>query len=154
MDSDGAGLETRDVVLLGREAHVRVLGLAAGRVGGRVVGEVALLQLACLWNLQQPAVESVVPTLIQEPGANAKPIDTKVEELAKLPDVTLTADELAEIATLGDNTNCMNLKGANPEHAGEALADRWPLDRDLEAVAVRWKIDPSRDLAGATHAER
>jgi len=108
-----------------------------------------MLQLACAWNLQHRPVASVVPTLIQEPGAGAKRIEAKIEELATLPEATLTVDELAQIAEIGDNTNCMNLKGANPEHVGETLADRWPLDRDLEAAAARWKIDLSRDLAGA-----
>ncbi len=107
-----------------------------------------MLQLACAWNLQHRPVECVVPTLIQEPGAGAKRIEAKVEELAALPEVTLTDDQLAQIAEIGDNKNCMNLKGANPEHVGETLADRWPLDRDLEAAAARWQIDPSRDLLG------
>ncbi len=44
-----------------------------------------MLQLACVWNLSQPGVKSVIPTLIQEVGANAKPIETKVDELAALP---------------------------------------------------------------------
>lgn len=111
--------------------------------------ELTMLQLACIWNLQQPAVECVVPTLIQEPGASAKAIETKVEELANLPQITLAPNELAAIAEIGDNRNCMTLKGANPEHEGEALADRWPLNADLEAVAQRWKIDPASDLAHA-----
>ena len=49
-----------------------------------------MLQLACIWNLQHAAVQSVVPTLIQEPGAGAKRIEAKVDELATLPEVTLT----------------------------------------------------------------
>ena len=48
-------------------------------------------------------VESVVPTLIQEPGAAAKRIEAKVDELATLPDVTLTRKEYAQIAEIGDN---------------------------------------------------
>ena len=108
-----------------------------------------MLQLACIWNLAHAPVQSVVPTLIQEPGAQAKPIETKVEELASLPEVTLTPDEFARIAEIGDNTNCMSLKGANAEHAGDALPDRWSLNAELEAVAGRWKIDPVRDLAHA-----
>ena len=40
------------------------------------------LQLACAWNLAHEAVECVVPTLIQEPGEHAKPIERKREELA------------------------------------------------------------------------
>ncbi|MGI8890307.1 MAG: aldo/keto reductase [Chthoniobacterales bacterium] len=106
-----------------------------------------MLQLSCLWNLQHAPVECVVPTLIQEPGLSAKTVEAKVEELASLPDVTLTAEELSEIAKIGDNTNCMSLKGANPDYQGEALPDRWSLNPELEAVADRWKIDPVVDLA-------
>lgn len=106
-----------------------------------------MLQLACVWNLQHAPVECVVPTLIQEAGASAKRIEQKVEELATLPDVTLRPEECAQIAEIGDNTNCMSLKGANAEHAGDPLPDRWPLNAELEAVASRWKIDPARDLA-------
>jgi aryl-alcohol dehydrogenase-like predicted oxidoreductase len=108
-----------------------------------------MLQLACIWNLQQAPVESVVPTLIQESVAGAKRIETKVEELASLPDLTLTADECAQIAEIGDNTNCMSLKGGSAEHTGDPLPDRWSLNAELEAVAGRWRIDPVEDLANA-----
>jgi aryl-alcohol dehydrogenase-like predicted oxidoreductase len=121
----------------------------------RVIAEahgITMLQLACIWNLGHAPVQSVVPTLIQEPGANAKRIETKVEELASLPEVTLTADECAQIAEIGDNTNCMSLKGGSAEHRGDSLPDRWELNDELEAVAGRWKIDPVRDLANAMPA--
>lgn len=106
-----------------------------------------MLQLACIWNLQHPAVANVVPTLIQEPGPTAKRIEAKVEELATLPELTLTPEEYALIAEIGDNRNCMTLKGANPEFTGDPLPDRWSLNRELENVAQRWRIDPARDLA-------
>ena len=35
------------------------------------------MQLACQWNLAHPAVECVVPTLIQEEGEGARPIEEK-----------------------------------------------------------------------------
>ena len=108
-----------------------------------------MLQLACLWNLQQTPVQSVVPTLIQELGENAKRIETKVGELASLPELTFTAEECAQIAAIGDNANCMSLKGGSAEHSGDPLPDRWPLNKELEAVAGRWKIDPVHDLANA-----
>lgn len=111
-----------------------------------------MLQFACAWNLQQTAVEAVVPTMIQEPGASAKPIEGKIEELAALPKVTLTTEELARIAEIGDNANCMSLKGANPEYSGDVSPDRWGLNKELEAVAKRWAINPGRDLAHAVHA--
>ena len=66
-----------------------------------------MLQFACIWNLQHAPVQSVVPTLIQESGATAKRIEAKIEELASLPEVTLTPEEWAQIAEIGDNTNCM-----------------------------------------------
>jgi aryl-alcohol dehydrogenase-like predicted oxidoreductase len=106
-----------------------------------------MLQLACLWNLSQPTVKSVIPTLIQEVGANAKSIETKVDELASLPDVKLNEEECEFIAEIGDNTGCMELKGANPAHVGEPLPDRWGLTHDHELFAKKWSIDPDADLA-------
>lgn len=111
-----------------------------------------MLQLACTWNLQHAPVQCVVPTLIQESGATAKRIETKVEELASLPEVTLTPDEWAQIAAIGDNTNCMSLKGGSAEHTGDPLPDRWSINAELEAIAGRWNIDPVRDLANAMHS--
>jgi aryl-alcohol dehydrogenase-like predicted oxidoreductase len=99
-----------------------------------------MLQLACAWDLQQPAVECVAPTLIQEPGADAKTIARKVDELAAMPDVKLTAADLAMIAEIGDNTGCMKLKGASSAFEGEATADQWTLDADLMGVAGRWGL--------------
>ncbi len=108
-----------------------------------------MLQLACIWNLQQRPVKSVVPTLIQESGADAKSIEKKIEELASLPDITLSEQEFERIAAIGNNANCMTLKGGSAEHVGEPLADRWSLNPELEAVAQRWQIDPVEDLANA-----
>ncbi len=110
-----------------------------------------MLQLACLWNLQQAPVQCVAPTFIQEPGAKAKRIETKVDELADLPDAVFTADEFAQIGEIGDNANCMTLKGGSAEHTGDPLPDRWPLNAELEAVAARWEINPVEDLANAMH---
>jgi hypothetical protein len=53
------------------------------------------------------------------------------------------------IRTLGDNTGCMALKGASPQHTGEEQPDRWTLDEHLATVAERWRIDPERDLVMA-----
>jgi aryl-alcohol dehydrogenase-like predicted oxidoreductase len=107
-----------------------------------------MLQLACAWNLSQGTVRSVIPTLIQE-IESAKTIEEKIGELAALPEITLSADEVAAIAEIGHNKGCMTLKGGNPEHQGEALPDRWSLTPDLELVAQRWRLDPAEDLAGA-----
>jgi aryl-alcohol dehydrogenase-like predicted oxidoreductase len=108
------------------------------------------MQLACQWNLAHPAVECVVPTLIQETGDDARPIEEKRAELAALPtEQRLNDEEVAEIRAVGDNSGSMALKGANPDHEGEERPDRWPLDSDLAAVGERWGIDPKRDLVGA-----
>ena len=112
--------------------------------------KVTMLQLACLWNLWQPGVKSVIPTLIQESGDNAKPIETKVDELASLPDLKLSAEECERIAEIGDNKGCMELKGANRAHVGEPQPDRWSLTPDHQLVAKRWGIDANADLA-CTH---
>lgn len=108
------------------------------------------MHLACQWNLAHPAVESVAPTLIQEIGEEACPIEAKRVELANLPGQRLTDEDVAEIRAIGDNTGSMNLKGASPEHEGDERPDRWPLTDDLTSVGTRWGIDPERDLV-ATH---
>jgi aryl-alcohol dehydrogenase-like predicted oxidoreductase len=111
----------------------------------------APIQLACQWNLAHPAVECVVPTLIQEAGPGARPIEEKRAELAALPEEQrLRDEEVAEIRAVGDNTGCMALKGASPEHEGEDRPDRWSLDAELAGVGERWGIDPLRDLAAAS----
>jgi aryl-alcohol dehydrogenase-like predicted oxidoreductase len=106
-----------------------------------------LLQLACQWNLAHDPVRCVAPTLIEEPGA-AKPIEAKRAELAALPRaLVLTADEVAEIRGIGDNTGSMTLKGASPQFDGAPQPDRWPLTGDLRQLAARWSIEPERDLS-------
>ena len=100
-----------------------------------------MLQLAAQWDLAHPAVRCVAPTLIQEPGEAAKPVEAKKAELAALPaELRLSAEEVAELRALGDNTGSMALKGASPEHEGDARADRWALDPQLTELAGRWGI--------------
>jgi len=112
--------------------------------------ELTAMQLACQWNLSHPAVESVAPTLIQEIGPEVRPIEDKRAELAALPnDQRLSPEDITEIRAIGDNTGCMALKGANPEHEGEERPDRWSLTDDLAAVGTRWGIDPQRDLVAS-----
>ena len=125
-----------------------------------------MLQLACQWNLAQPAVRCVAPTLIQESGEGGRSVEAKRADLAALPAVSslkvassskvmssskvapmLSDIEIAELRAIGDNTGCMALKGASLQHEGSPLADRWPLSPELEDVAARWKILPERDLA-------
>jgi aryl-alcohol dehydrogenase-like predicted oxidoreductase len=106
-----------------------------------------MLQLACAWNLAHAGVECVAPTLIQEPGPDAKPIERKREELAAVrADGVLSESEVEEIRTIGDNRGSMLLKGGTPDHDGDELPDRWGIDDELAAIAERWSIDPARDL--------
>ncbi len=106
--------------------------------------------LACQWNLAHPAVRCVIPTLIQEAGAQARPIEDKRAELAAVPDeLALSAEEVAELRRIGDNTGSMALKGGSPQYVGEERPDRWALDQRLTQVAQRWQIEPGRDLTQA-----
>jgi aryl-alcohol dehydrogenase-like predicted oxidoreductase len=109
--------------------------------------DLTMLQLACQWNLAHPAVSCVAPTLIQETGLGARPIEDKRAELASLPSETLLRDaEVAELRAIGDNSGSMALKGASVEYQGEPLADRWVLSEELQELAGRWEIAPQRDL--------
>lgn len=105
-----------------------------------------MLQLACLWNLSHAPVKAVVPTLIQESGEQAKAIEAKADELAELPEVTLSAEDAAAIEAIGDNRGCMQLKGGNPNFSGKPEPDKWPLNSDLISAAERWHIRPEKDL--------
>ncbi|HMD57922.1 MAG TPA: aldo/keto reductase [Solirubrobacteraceae bacterium] len=136
----------------GRERIERMRPIAA-RHG------LTMLQLACIWNLAHGPVRSVVPTLIQESGPDARPIEDKRTELAELAALLdeddgvggpLSEAELGAIRELGDNGGCMALKGASPEHEGPPLPDRWALDEELATVAARWNINPSGDLVALT----
>jgi aryl-alcohol dehydrogenase-like predicted oxidoreductase len=111
----------------------------------------SMLQLACQWNLAHPAVRCVAPTLIQESGGDGRgtprSIEDKRAELAALPPkLLLSPAEVAALRELGDNTGSMALKGANPDHEGEARPDRWGMSDQLQELAVRWRIAPERDL--------
>jgi aryl-alcohol dehydrogenase-like predicted oxidoreductase len=108
------------------------------------------IQLACQWNLAHPAVECVVPTLIQEAGPEACPIEAKRVELGRMPaEQRLGEEDVAGIRAIGDNSGCMALKGASPEHEGEDRPDRWGVDDHLVEAGARWGIDPERDLLSA-----
>jgi len=110
----------------------------------------SMIQLASQWDLAHPRVECVAPTLIQEAGDDARPVESKRAELAATPaKVVLSDEDVDEIRAIGDNTGCMALKGASPDHEGAARADRWPLSEELEAVAERWGIEPESQLRQA-----
>lgn len=105
------------------------------------------LGLACQWTLAQPTIACVVPTLIQEPGEDARSVEDKRDDLAAVPaEVVLSPDELDEIERIGENAGCMVLKGGTPAHEGEERPDSWPLTEELRTVADRWSIIPERDL--------
>ncbi len=107
-----------------------------------------MLQLACQWSLAHQPVRCVAPTLIQEAGKDARPIEDKRAELAALPAEILLSDaEVAALRARGDNAGCMALKGANPGFEGEPQPDRWPLTGELAELAERWRIEPERDLS-------
>src|SRR3954454_11880123 len=83
-----------------------------------------MLQLACAWNLAHTPVACAAPTLIQEPGPGARPVEVKRADVAALPaEPGLTDDEVAAIRAIGDNTGCIALKGAAPDYEGDARAD-------------------------------
>jgi aryl-alcohol dehydrogenase-like predicted oxidoreductase len=126
----------------GRDAMERMRPIAAAH-------GLTMLQLACAWNLAQEPVACVAPTLIQEPGPDARPIEAKRAELAALPETVLTDEDVAAIRAIGDNTGCMALKGAAPDFEGEPRPDRWPLSDELAELARRWGIEPARDLAAS-----
>lgn len=99
-----------------------------------------LLQFACLWNLSHPAVESVVPTFIQESGDDARPIEDKIAEFANMPDVRFTREEVDQIRQIGDNTGCMMLKGASKRHETSERPDEWPMRPELLELAARYGL--------------
>ena len=97
----------------------------------------SLIQFASIWNLSHQAVESVVPTFIQEAGDGARLIEDKIREFAKLPDIRFTTEEVESIRSIGDNTGCMTLKGASKRHATSERPDEWAMRTDLLELAVR-----------------
>ena len=104
--------------------------------------------LACQWNLAHPAVACVAPTLIQEAGPDARPIEEKRTELAAVPiDSRLEPEHVAKVREIGDNTGSMRLKGASADHEGDDAPDRWSLSSELAEAGERRGIDPRRDLA-------
>jgi aryl-alcohol dehydrogenase-like predicted oxidoreductase len=140
---DHRGFRPAGWVERGREKLDRMRPVAAAR-------GLTMLQLACQWNLAHEPVRCVAPTLIQEEGERAKPVEAKREELAALPaENRLSEEDVAALRAIGDNTGSMTLKGAAPDHEGEPRPDRWALTPELAQLAARWGIEPGRDLVPA-----
>lgn len=105
------------------------------------------LQLACQWTLSQSPICGVVPTLIQEKGELAKPLEEQIKELSKVESLPhLSSEEVKLISEIGKNIGCMPLKGGSAQFQGIPQADQWPMTEKLVGVAKRWGIEPDRDL--------
>jgi len=102
----------------------------------------SMIQFASAWNLSQEPVKCVVPTVIQEAGENAVPIEDKIRDYASLPeDFTFSAEEVEAIRKMGDNTGCMMLKGASQRHESPCdRPDEWPMRDDLLELAGKYGL--------------
>jgi aryl-alcohol dehydrogenase-like predicted oxidoreductase len=102
----------------------------------------SMIQFASLWNLSQAPVKSVVPTVIQEAGEDAVPIEDKIRDYAATPsDFRFSAEEVEAIRAMGDNTGCMMLKGASQRHDGPCdRPDEWPMREELLELAGQYGL--------------
>ena len=108
------------------------------------------LQLACQWNLAHPAVRCVAPTLIQERGADAKPIEAKRAELAAVPARGRARPGGGRRDPRDRRQHRLDgAQGRLARPRGRRAAGPLAADADLDAVARRWDIDPARDLVRA-----
>jgi aryl-alcohol dehydrogenase-like predicted oxidoreductase len=99
-----------------------------------------MLQFAAIWNLSQPAVQSVVPTFLQEAGDGMREIEDKINEFLPLPDIRFSAEEIDSVRKIGDNTGCMTLKGASNRHEKSERADEWQMRPELLEIGQRYGI--------------
>lgn len=102
----------------------------------------SMIQFASAWNLSQAPVKCVVPTVIQEAGENAIPIEDKIRDYAALPEsFQFSPEEVESIRAMGDNTGCMSLKGASLRHEGPCeRPDEWPMRPDLLELAGKYGL--------------
>lgn len=100
----------------------------------------SLIQLACLWNLSQTPVKSVVPTFIQEPNQGAPSMEEMIKEVSDLPEMTLSAEDVEQMRMIGDNTGCMMLKGASKRHTESTRPDEWPMRDELLTLAEKYGL--------------
>lgn len=105
----------------------------------------SMIQFASAWNLSQDPVKCVVPTVIQEAGEDAVPIEDKIRDYASLPeDFRFSSEEVEAIRAMGDNTGCMTLKGASERHEGPCeRPDEWPMRDDLLVLADQYGLSKS-----------
>ena len=102
----------------------------------------SMIQFASAWNLSQDPVKCVVPTVIQEAGDHAVPIEDKIRDYAAVPeDFKFSSEEIETIRAMGDNTGCMSLKGASLRHDGPCdRPDEWPMRPDLQELAGKYGL--------------
>ena len=114
----------------------------------------SMLQLACAWDLAQPAVRCVAPTLIQESGRGRAADRGQARRAggARYARSVSAREELEAIRAIGENRGCMASEGREPRTRGAAVADRWGVDEELEAVAERWESIPSGICSSESHA--
>ena len=74
------------------------------------------IQLAAQWNLAHPAVECVAPTLIQELGPEATPIEDERADLAALPAEQRLRPRTWRRSGRSATTAAAWPEGANPGH--------------------------------------
>ena len=111
------------------------------------------LQLACQWNLAHDAVACCAPTLIQESGPGARPVEDKRAELAATPsEVVLSAEEVEEIRGIGDNRGSMTLEGRRARPRGRRapgpLGAQRGAGRGGRALGHRARARPGEELLG------
>ena len=69
---------------------------------------------------------------------NATPVEDLVKDYGLLPkESPFSKEEVEEIASIGDNTGCMMLKGASNRHEESLRPDEWPMRPELMELAGR-----------------
>ncbi len=112
----------------------------------------SMLQLACAWNLAQPAVGCVAPTLIQEPGGDARPVEAKRAELAAVAGLAgrLNAEEVSAIRAIGENGGSMALKGG----ASNTAVRRGPTAGSSTSSSRPWRSAGGSIRSGISRRQR
>lgn len=100
----------------------------------------SMIQFASIWNLSQSPVKSVVPTFIQEGGDHAPSMEEMIDQVASMPEIRFTPEEVEKIKNIGDNTGCMQLKGASERHEESTRPDEWPMRDDLLQLASKYGL--------------